>query len=138
MKEIILASFGAVGSFIAAALGGWDYALQALIIFMIVDYFMGMILAGVFKKSKKSSTGALNSNAGFKGVTKKIILLLFVLVGYQLDYVLSANFVRNTVIIALIVNELISITENGGLMGIPIPATIQKAIDILNKRGSEK
>jgi toxin secretion/phage lysis holin len=135
MKIRLLSSFGAVGGFIAAQLGGWDYALQALVICMAVDYATGFIVAAVFKKSKKSDTGALNSNAGFKGLIKKGVMLLIVLIGYRLDYVIGTELVRMAVIVGFLCNELISITENAGLMGIKAPSALKKAILILNRKG---
>ena len=65
IKAIILTSFGAVGSLIAGLLGGWDSSLQTLLIFMAIDYITGLIVAGVFHKSKKTESGALESRAGF-------------------------------------------------------------------------
>ncbi|MCL2083782.1 MAG: phage holin family protein [Oscillospiraceae bacterium] len=138
MKEGILAGIGVAGGLVASAFGGWDSGLAAMIIFMSVDFFTGLIVAGVFHKSKKSANGLLESAAGWKGFIKKGMCLLFVLIGNQLDVVIGTAFVRNAVIIAFISNEVISIVENAGLMGIPVPAVITKAIDILNKRASDE
>ena len=138
MREgAIWCAVGAAGSVAASALGGWDVMLRTLLIFMAIDYVTGLVLAGVFKKSKKSKSGALNSGTCFKGIFKKCMMLLMVLVGYHLDYVIGWDFVRNAVIIALIVNELISIIENAGLMGVPVPHVLKQAIGILRKKGGE-
>ena len=104
---------------------------------MAIDYITGLIVAGVFHKSKKSDNGALESNAGLKGLCKKGVMLLVVLVAYRLDLVTGLGFVRNAAIIAFVANETISIVENAGLMGIPMPKVIQKAIDILKERSEE-
>lgn len=138
MREGILYSIiGAVGGFIAMAFGGWNDALITLMIFMAVDYITGLTVAGVFKKSKKSESGALESRAGFKGICRKGVALLIVLVATRLDVVMKTTYIEDAVIIAFIANESISIIENAGLMGIPIPSVITKAIDILKKE-SEK
>lgn len=138
MREGILYSIiGAVGGFIAMAFGGWNDALITLMIFMAVDYITGLTVAGVFKKSKKSESGALESRAGFKGICRKGVALLIVLVATRLDVVMKTTYIKDAVIIAFIANESISIIENAGLMGIPIPSVITKAIDILKKE-SEK
>ena len=76
MKECFITVIGCIGGVISTALGGWDAGLIALIIFMGIDYATGILLAAVFKKSKKSKTGALESNAGFKGLLKKGMCLL--------------------------------------------------------------
>ena len=134
MKEMICTILGFVGSTIASFFGGWDAGLTTLLIFMAIDYISGLIVAGVFKKSPKSDTGSLESKAGWKGLCRKCMTLVFVLVAYRLDLVIGTNYIRDAVIIAFIANEAISLTENAGLMGLPLPAVITKAIDILQKK----
>ena len=138
VKEMICTVVGLAGSFVAKAFGGWDSALVTLIFFMIVDYVSGLVVAGVFHKSKKSENGALESHAGWKGLCKKGMTLLFVLIAYRLDLALGLDFVRTTVIIGFMANELISIVENAGLMGIKLPAVLSKAIDILTQKADVK
>lgn len=128
---------GLVGGLLNTIFGGWTPALTTLIVFMAVDYISGLIVAGVFKKSTKTDTGALESRAGFKGLCRKCMMLFMVLVAYRLDIVLGSDFVRNAVIIAFIANETISIAENAGLMGLKLPPVITKAIDILNSKTEE-
>lgn len=135
--SILYTIIGAVGGFIAMAFGGWSDALITLMIFMSVDYVTGLAVAGIFKKSKKSESGALESRAGFKGICRKGVALLIVLVATRLDVVMKTTYIKDAVIIAFIANESISIIENAGLMGVPIPDAITKAIDILKKE-SEK
>jgi len=134
MKNMICTSVGVVGSFIASMFGGWDAALTTLLIFMGIDYLTGLIVAGVFHNSQKTENGALESRAGWKGLCRKGVTLLIVLVACRLDIVMGSTFIRDGVIIAFIANETISIIENAGLMGIPIPAMISKAIEILQKK----
>ena len=141
MRETILVIFvaiGAAGGAVASALGGCDYFLQALLVLMAVDYISGLVVAGIFKKSKKTKSGALNSHTGFKGIIKKCMMLFMVLIAYRLDYVIGWDFIRYGLIIGFIANELISIIENAGLMGIPMPGVLQKAIDVLSKKGEEE
>ena len=134
MKGTILTILGVIGGFIARLYGGWDAAMTTLIIFMGIDYLMGLIVAGVFKRSGKSENGALDSRAGFKGLCKKGAILLIVLIAYRLDLVLGSAIIKDAVIIGYIANETISIVENAGLMGIPIPEVIKRAIDILKNK----
>jgi toxin secretion/phage lysis holin len=138
MKEGFLTVCGVIGAAIASLFGGWDAALTTLVIFMAIDYVTGLIVAGVFQKSTKSEHGALESRAGWKGLCKKGVTLLIVLVACQLDKIIGSGFIRDAVVIAFIGNETISIVENAGLMGVPIPAVIIKAIEILNKKGEER
>lgn len=134
MKSGICASIGLIGGFIASVFGGWDTGLITLIIFMGIDYISGLIVAGVFHASKKTETGTLESRAGWKGLCRKCMTLLFVLVAYRLDLVIGSDYIRDAVVIAFIANETISIVENAGLMGVPLPEVITKAVDILTKR----
>ena len=136
IKEIICTVIGVVGSGMAYLLGGWDSALITLVIFMSIDYIAGLLVAGVFKQSPKSMNGALESRAGWKGLCRKGVTLLFVLIAYRLDLALGVNYIRNAVIIGFMANELISITENAGLMGIPLPTVIQNAIEVLTRKAS--
>lgn len=137
MKSGICTAAGIVGSAIAALFGGWDEALMTLVIFMVIDYVSGSIVAGVFHTSKKTESGTLESHAGWKGLCRKGVTLLFVLVAHRLDMAIGVDYIRNAVIIGFMANELISIVENAGLMGIPLPKVIQNAIDILTEK-SEK
>ena len=134
MKEMICTIFGVIGSAIASFLGGWDAGLATLLIFMCLDYVSGLIVAGVFKNSPKTDTGSLESKAGWKGLCRKCMTLVFVLIAYRLDLVIGTNYIRDAVIIGFIANETISLVENAGLMGVPLPTVITKAIDILQKK----
>ena len=104
---------------------------------MIIDYISGLIVAIVFKKSTKSAKGALESNAGFKGLCRKAMILLMIIIAAQFDKLLGIDWVRESIIIAFIVNESISIIENAGLMGLPIPQGLKKAIDILSNKSND-
>lgn len=138
MKEnIITGTIGVIGAAIASLYGGWDTALTTLIIFMGVDYLSGLAVAGIFKVSPKSENGALESRAGWKGLMRKGFSLLMVLVACRLDLLIGTNIVRDATVIAICANELISFVENLGLMGVPVPAPISKAIDILKNKSEE-
>lgn len=137
MKDYLCATIGLVGGAIASYFGGWDAALQTLVILMAVDYITGLIVAGVFHVSPKTKTGALESRAGWKGLCRKGTTLLVVLVACRLDAIIGSSFVRDAAVIAFSCNEAISIIENAGLMGIPIPAAVTKAIDVLKQRADE-
>lgn len=137
MKEFLCAAFGAIGAGIASAFGGWSAALTTLVIFMAIDYVSGLVLAGVFHRSSKSESGALESKAGWKGLCRKGLTLLIVVVASRLDIMLGVSFVKDAVCIAYICNEAISILENAGLMGVPIPKAIKNGIEILKKRGEK-
>lgn len=134
MKSWIFSAMGVCGSFIANAFGGWDASIITLLIFMGIDFFTGVAVACIFHKSTKTKTGAYNSKVGFKGLAKKGVTLLFIIIAVRLDILIGSNYIRDAVCIAFIINELLSIVENTGLMGVPIPGIIKKAIDILKEK----
>lgn len=134
MKNAICTAIGLVGSFIASIFGGWSASLTTLLIFMLLDYLSGLIVAGVFHNSPKTETGTLESRAGLKGLIRKFTMLIFVLVGHRLDIAVGTSYIKDAVCIAFMTNELLSLLENAGLMGIPIPSVLKNAIDILKKK----
>lgn len=134
MKNAILTGIGVLGSGLAGLFGGWDKAIVTLIIFMGIDYVTGLIVAGVFHNSEKTKNGALESRAGWKGLCRKGAILLVVLVACRLDMVMGSAFIRDAVVIAFIANETISIIENVGLMGVPIPSVVTRAIEVLQSK----
>lgn len=137
MKHLLIIGSGVIGSLITSLFGGWTIALETLLIFMLIDYLTGLTVAGVFHKSSKTNNGGLESCAGFKGLCRKVGILVCVLVAYRLDLVMGMTYLKDVVCIAFIVNESISIIENIGLIGLPIPKQLTKAIEILKER-SEK
>ena len=139
MKEILLTIFGTIGGVIAMLFGGWDAALTTLCIFMCIDYFTGLAVALIFHKSPKSKNGAYESKAGWKGLCRKGTSLLVIVIAHRLDILTGTTLIRDGTIIAYIINESFSIIENAGLMGIPMPAVITNAIDILkNKKDGDE
>lgn len=136
MKDIFCWVCAIVSSTILYLVGDITMPFIILLIFMCTDYITGLIISGVFKKSKKTKSGGLSSEIGFKGLIKKVCIIICVIVANMLDYVLKTNYIRNVVIISFITNEVISIIENLGLIGVKIPKVITNAIDIL--KGKEE
>lgn len=134
MKTTIITIAGFIGGALSYIFGGWTASMTTLCIFMAVDFITGIIVAAVFKASPKSVGGALTSHAAFEGLIKKCMILVFVLIGARLDIVLGMTVIRDGVCVAFMLSELISITENAGLMGLPIPSIIKKAIEILSDK----
>ena len=137
MKGKLCTMTGIIGSIIASWFGGWDAGLATLVVFMAIDYVSGLVVAGVFHNSTKTENGALESRAGWKGLCRKGMTLLFVLIAYRLDLSMQTTYIRDTVVIGFMANELISIVENAGLMGLPLPGVITRAIEILAKKSDD-
>ena len=133
LKNWVCAAIGILGAAISKAFGGWDSALTTLVIFMGIDYVTGLVVAGVFHNSKKSDSGGLESGYCLRGLLRKGVMLLVVLVAWRLDLLVGTTYMRDAAVIAFCSNELLSVVENAGLMGVPMPKNIVDAIDILKK-----
>lgn len=135
IKNSVLCFMAVAGSAIANYLGGWDSALKVLVAMMAADYLTGVLVALIWHKSNKIDDGTLSSKAGFKGLCKKGVIILIVWLAVLLDGAMGANYVRTAVILFFIGNEGLSLLENIGLMGVPYPAFLQKALQALRDKG---
>ena len=134
MKEIwnwIQIVFAAIGGGIGWFLGGADGFLYALIAFVVIDYITGVMCAIVDKK--------LSSEVGFKGICKKVLVFILVGVGHIIDVQVlgQAGVLRTAVIFFYLSNEGVSLLENAGHLGLPIPAKLKAVLEQLHDR-SEK
>ena len=107
------------------------YRIKDLLIFMVWTGLQAESYFQLCSQSPKSPNGALESRAGWKGLCRKGMILLYVLIAARLDMVLEVEYIRNAVCIGFIANEVLSIVENAGMMGVPMPSMIKKAVDIL-------
>lgn len=111
--------------------GGSNPMLRFLVGAMIMDYLSGLALSLVFKKSKKTESGAYSSNVGVIGIIKKGAIFAIVWIAYMLQSATGFEGLRDIVIVAFSINEIISIIENMGNMGVYIPTPLMKAIEVL-------
>ena len=142
VKAMICTATGAVLGAVVNLIGGWSEDLTTLLILMAVDFFLGLMIAAVWKKSPKSDTGSLSSWSAWKGLCRKGAAMLVILIAYRLDVTLGVGYlgvgyIRTAVIIAFIVDEGISILENLGIMGVKYPEALKKALDILTDKSNE-
>jgi toxin secretion/phage lysis holin len=138
MKNIYLAAVGAIGGLFGHFFGRWDALIEAMIVFMIIDIITGIIVAAWFNRSDKSSDGKLWSVAMWRGMSKKGMGLFFVIIGCQLDIIANTDYIRSAVIFCIIANELLSIIENAGIMGVPIPDILKRMLTVLNDKVVDK
>jgi toxin secretion/phage lysis holin len=135
-KFNLCATIGVIGGIISYLFGGWTEGMKTLLVLMTIDYLTGWIVAAVFKQSKKTESGGLSSNIGWKGLFKKVAEWMLIVAMHGADMLLGFDYLRDLCIIGFALNELISIAENVGLMGIPLPPVVSKAIDILNSKAN--
>lgn len=138
MRETICTVLGAMGSILATVFSGQNAMLTTLILFMSMDYITGLMVSGIFRRSPKTETGGLQSKTGWKGLVKKVVILLLVIAAACIDLILDTTYIRNAVCIGFTCNELISILENAGLMGIPLPTALKNAVDLLQKKSNSE
>lgn len=136
-KNWVLAALAALGALIANALGGWTADMKVLVFMMGADYLTGILVAALWQRSDKSRTGALDSKAGFRGLCKKGVILLVVWLGVLLDEALGVSYIRTAVIFFFMGNEGLSLLENIGLMGVPFPDFLKKALEALRDKGDK-
>ena len=134
MKEKICIGIGAAGGLLAVALGGWDLGLQVLLGFMAADLGTGLLTAGVFHNSPHTKDGRLDSRCCFQGMCRKAEMLVFVGAANAADLLLDSHFLRSAVIIGFCASEALSLTENAGRMGIPLPAAWKNAVSLLSRK----
>jgi len=131
MENVYKFSMIALGGIVGYLWGGWSALLGILLAFVIIDYITGFIAAG--------AEGKLSSRVGFKGIAKKILIFVLVAVAHLLDEALGGNndIFRDAVIFFYLANELLSIIENAGRAGLPIPEVLKNAVEILKGKGDE-
>lgn len=131
MEKVFNTAVAILATFFTYIFGGWDAALSILIIFMVLDYLTGVIYAYTVK--------SLNSEVGFKGLIKKCMILVVLIIGVMLDRMLGNGtwVFRTLVCYFYIANEGISLLENISNLGVPIPNKIRNALEQLNKDEEE-
>ena len=138
VKAFLCMVFGAIVGGFVNLIGGWSEDLTTLLIFMGADFVLGLLIAAFWKKSNKSENGALSSYSAWKGLCRKGVSLLIVLIAYRLDVTLGVDYIRTAVVLAFIANEGISILENVGIMGVKYPEALKKALDVLTNKSREQ
>ena len=133
LKSIVSIVTGTIGTLLINLIGKPTDDIIILIVLMIIDLIVGFLISAIWQKSSKTDSGKLSSSVMFKGIVKKFLTLVIVVIAYQLDILLAMNVIRHIVIIAFIVEEVLSITENIAITGIKIPTIITKALDALEK-----
>lgn len=133
LKYIIELIISSLGTMLINIIGKPTDELMILLMLMIIDLITGTLVSAVWHKSNKTKSGKLSSRVMFKGIVKKILTLVIVVIAYQLDILLGINVIRYIVIITLIIEEILSIIETITLTGLKVPTIITKALDVLER-----
>jgi toxin secretion/phage lysis holin len=131
MDKMLNLYLGILGATVSYFFGGWSALLDALLLFVIIDYVSGVIAAG--------KDGQLSSRVGLIGIAKKVFIFFLVAIAHKIDVTLGGqtHFFRDSTIFFYLSNELLSIIENGGRIGLPIPEPITRAVKVLKGRGGQ-
>lgn len=137
VKNITLAVLSAIGGLAAHALGGWDMLIKCLLVFIVTDYITGLTVAFVFHRSKKTPGGGASSEVCFRGIVKKICILVLVGISVCMDNILGTGYIRFVTIMFFIGNEGLSILENMQAMGVPFPRFVKEALEQMRDKGDK-
>jgi toxin secretion/phage lysis holin len=130
-SEIFKFCSAGTGACISYFFGGWSQLLQVLLAFVIVDYITGVLASAL--------EGKLSSAVGSKGIAKKVFIFVIVAIAHLVDVCLGdGNMFRDAAIFFYLANELLSIIENSGRVGLPVPDILQKAIEMFKAKSNEK
>ncbi|MBG9794467.1 MAG: phage holin family protein [Paenibacillus dendritiformis] len=128
LDVLLKSAFAAAGGTAAFLFGGWPALLQVLLIIVAIDYVTGVMAAG--------AEGRLRSSIGLMGIARKVFIFFVVAVAHQVDSVLGdQHLLRDATIFFYLANELLSIIENGGRLGVPLPPVIKQAVEVLRGKG---
>lgn len=132
MEKVFNSTVAVVATFFTYLFGGWDAAIGILIVFMCLDYATGVIVA--------YQNNLLDSEVGFKGLVKKFMILVILIVAVMLDRLMNTGtwLFRTLVCYFYIANEGISLLENVSNLGVKIPDKLKDALVQLNKDESEE
>ncbi|PPA82533.1 holin [Brevibacillus laterosporus] len=131
MENVFKTVIAIGGGALSLLFGGWSKLLTILIVFVIIDYASGVAAGSV--------EGKLKSKVGLIGIARKVFIFAMVAVAHLIDTALGDQHVfRNATIFFYLANEALSIIENTGRIGLPVPEVIKKAVDVLKDRGGAK
>lgn len=134
----VTCTVAAIGGFVASLFGGWNGAMTVLVVFMAADYVLGCICA-MTGNSPKTNGGHFLSSVAFKGLLKKGVIMLVVLLAVQLDKAVggATPMFQSATTFFYIANEGISVIENCGLLGVPVPKALRDALEALRDENDQ-
>jgi toxin secretion/phage lysis holin len=130
MENLFKTAIAVGGAAASYLFGGWSTLLDVLLTFVVIDYVSGVIAAG--------AEGKLKSKVGLIGIARKVFIFAMVAIAHLVDSALGDQHVlRDATIFFYLANELLSIIENAGRVGLPVPTPIQKAVEVLKGKGDQ-
>jgi toxin secretion/phage lysis holin len=130
-QTAVNASAGVLGGIVTYAFGGWTELLAFFLLAIGIDIVTGVA-------ASLSEGKGLRSSVGGKGLGKKAFMFIAILLAHRVDMLMGTTFVMDGAIYCYLANELVSIVENYGRMGLPLPDGVQRVIGVLKDRGASK
>lgn len=127
-QNAINVSSGVGGALATYLFGSWSELLGFFLLIIAIDYVTGCM-------ASIADGQGLNSRVGFKGLLKKTLMLIVIVIAHRMDILMGMNVIQTGAIYFYLANELISITENYGRLGLPLPNQIKQVIAILKDKG---
>lgn len=137
LQQTLLSLVMSLAALLARALGGWDAALAVMFLLMGLDVVSGLLVA-LCRKSDKTGSGGFRSGSFFTGLTRKLLMVLLVILGTALDSLLGTSVCRLSVIGFYAANEALSVVENAALLGLPFPRGLLTSLERYQQQQDEK
>lgn len=137
LQQTLLSLVMSLAALLARALGGWDAALAMMFLLMGLDVVSGLLVA-LCRKSDKTGSGGFRSGSFFTGLTRKLLMVLLVILGTALDSLLGTSVCRLSVIGFYAANEALSVVENAALLGLPFPRGLLTSLERYQQQQDEK
>lgn len=131
LEIIFKGVFVGAGAIVGYLFGGWSIMLQILVTLIVIDYLSGLLASSI--------EGGLSSKIGFKGIAKKVMIFFIIAVAHMTDLALGGHTgISEAAMIFYIANEMVSIFENAGRMGVPLPDKLMNAVAVLKGKKETK
>ncbi|MDO3408561.1 phage holin family protein [Saccharibacillus sp. CPCC 101409] len=126
-EQLIKGAVAAFGAVVGYLFGGWNMLINLLVILVVLDWLTGWAAAWV--------RGELRSRIGFEGIVRKVAIFVVMAIAHLVDNVLGdLHLFRDAVVFFYLANELLSVIENLGKIGVPMPPVIRDAVRIFESK----
>lgn len=129
---LITGALSTIFGFIISLMGGWSIFLETLFILILLDIITG-ILTCMYKSSHHTRNGKFSSSEFYRGLLKKGMIIIVIIVANRFDLIFNFEYLTNIVIMFFIINEMMSIIENAGLIGLPLPKKLMDVLEVFSE-----
>lgn len=131
---ILSGCIATIGAFFLSLIGGWSPLVEALCLFILLDVTTGLVQTCYFGKSRKTASGKFSSTVMYRGILRKGMIFLVLIIGARFDLVFGTEYILEAVMLFYLVQESLSVCENLSACGLPMPQVLKKILDVLDER----